>query len=114
RVAHTLPAEEQAVAYRRLLVPTAGRIVFEAALGIGTGIDFANPARAPLLLVGGEEDRILEPSALRALYRAHLRSPAETALRLLPRRSHWLLTEPGWETLADFCLAWAATHAAAT
>jgi alpha-beta hydrolase superfamily lysophospholipase len=113
RVAHTLSAAEQAEVHQRLLVPTAGRLVVEAALGIGTAIDFANPARAPLLLVGGEEDRILEPSALRALYRAHLRSPAETALRLLPRRSHWLLTEPGWETLADFCLAWADTHATA-
>ncbi len=112
RMAHTLSAAEQAAAYQRFLVPAAARLVFEATLGIGTAIDFANPARAPLLLVGGEEDRILEPSALRALYRAHLRSPAETALRLLPRRSHWLLTEPGWETLADFCLAWAATHAA--
>lgn len=113
RVGHTLPAAEQAEVHRRFLVPTAGRLVVEAALGIGTAIDFTNPARVPLLLVGGEEDRILEPSALRALYRAHLRSPAETALRLLPRRSHWLLTEPGWETLADFCLAWADTHATA-
>jgi pimeloyl-ACP methyl ester carboxylesterase len=111
RVAHTLSAAEQAEIHQRFLVPTARRLVVEAALAIGTAIDFANPGRAPLLLVGGEEDRILEPSALRALYRAHLRSPAETALRLLPRRSHWLLTETGWETLADFCLAWADTHA---
>jgi len=112
RMAQTQPAAEQAEIYRCLLVPTAGRIVFEAALGIGNSVNFANPARAPLLLVGGEEDRIVEPSTLRSLYRAHLRSPAETALRLLPRRSHWLLTEPGWEALADFCLAWADTHAA--
>ena len=114
RMAQTLPAAEQAAIHRRFLVPTARRLIFEAALGIGNGVNFAGPARAPLLLVGGEEDRIVEPSALRALYRAHLHSPAETALRLLPRRSHWLLTDPGWETLADFCLAWADTHATGT
>ena len=111
--AQTLPVAERAALYQRYMVPEARRVFFEAAFGTGTSVDFANTGRAPLLLVGGEEDRIIRPSVVRAVYRAHLRSPVETAMRILPRRSHWLLTEPGWEEVADFCIAWAATRSAA-
>ncbi|HWA46575.1 MAG TPA: alpha/beta fold hydrolase [Hypericibacter adhaerens] len=110
RVAQTLPPAERDAACERYLVPTGRSLMVEAALGIGTGVDFANPRRAPLLLVSGEEDRIVKPDMTRALFRAHLASPVETALRLLPRRSHWVLTEPGWEQVADFCVAWADTR----
>jgi pimeloyl-ACP methyl ester carboxylesterase len=111
--AQTLPVAERAALHRRYLVPEARKILFEAALGIGTSVNFGNADRSPLLLVTGEEDRIVRPSVVRAVYRAYLRSPVETAMRIVPRRSHWLLTEPGWEEVADFCIAWAATRSAA-
>ena len=28
--------------------------------------------------------------------------------RVLPGMGHWLMGEPGWETVAEVCLAWLA------
>ena len=52
-IANTLSQNEQRRAYDRYIVPTPGRIYFQAALGVGNAVDFANPKRPPLLLTAG-------------------------------------------------------------
>ena len=77
-------------------------------------VDYANTARAPLLLIGGGDDRTVTKEMVRAnfaKYRDALADlpPAErppVALREFRGRSHWIIAEPGWEEVADTALRW--------
>ena len=42
-----------------------------------------------------------------ATFRLHRRSVAVTDMLVYPGRSHLLITEPGWEAIADACIDWA-------
>jgi pimeloyl-ACP methyl ester carboxylesterase len=66
----------------------------------------AGRVNAPVLSVVGEGDVIHPPSTVR-----HTTSRLRGETRMLPGMSHWLLSEPGWEDVADQCLAWLATLA---
>ena len=104
--ANGLPPEEQRPAYDRYIVPAPGRIYFQAALGIGNGVNFSNPQRAPMLLVAGDEDRTSTTSIVRAMHRKHSRAPARTDFIAFAGRSHWLIAEPGWEKVASGVANW--------
>ncbi len=108
--AQTLPEDAKRPAYERHVVGTPGRIYWQGALGIGTGIHVGNPDRAPLLLVAGEADRTIVPAMVRATYRMQRRAPSTTELKSFPGRSHFLCAEPGWEEVADYALDWAVAH----
>jgi pimeloyl-ACP methyl ester carboxylesterase len=105
--ANTVPQEQQRAVFEQHIVPAPGRIYFQAALGIGNGIDFKNPRRPPLLLIAAEQDRTSPPSMVHAMYRKHSRSPARTEIMMFPGRSHWLIAEAGAEEVAQRALAWA-------
>lgn len=109
--ANGLPEAEQRAAYDRFIVPAPGRIYWLDALGLGSSIKRGNKERAPLLLVAGENDRTVTPSAVRAVYRKQLKSPSLTELQEFPGRSHFLMREPGWQEVADTCLLWALRNA---
>jgi pimeloyl-ACP methyl ester carboxylesterase len=109
--AQTLPEAEKPREYRRQIVPTPGRIFFQAVFGIGAKVRWDNPDRPPLLIVTGEKDRTVPASMTRATYRKHLRSPAVTSYHEFAGRSHYLCNEPGWEEVADRVLDWAQGHA---
>lgn len=108
--ANTLKLAERRQAYDAHIVPAPGRLYFQAALGLGNAVNFANPQRAPLLLIAGEEDRISTPSMAKAMYRKHSQSRAFTEIANFPRRSHWLIAEPGWEAVAAKAMAWASAQ----
>lgn len=104
--AQTLPERMRRPAYDRHVIGTPGRIYWQGALGIGTGIRAVNAKRAPLLLVAGEADRTIVPAMVRATYRKQRRAPSATELKTFPGRSHFLCLEPGWEEVADYALDW--------
>lgn len=104
--ANGLPADQMRATYEEQIVPAPGRIYFQAALGVGNGLRFSNPRRAPLLLVGGEADRTSTVSMVKTMCRRHSRSPSRTDLLTFPGRSHWLIAEPGWEEVADGLHRW--------
>lgn len=104
--ANTLPAHEQRRAYDAHIVPAPGRIYFQAALGIGNGVNFSNPARPPLLLVSGGQDRTSTPSMVDAMFRKHRRAPSRTDRLHFPALSHWLIAEPGWDRVAGQVADW--------
>lgn len=106
-MAQTLTPTQQSDAYAQHIVPAPGRVLFEAALGIGKRVDFANAERAPLLLIAGGCARIVSASTVAATYRHHRRSAAITSFKQFPGYSHWLIAEPGWERVADYCIEWA-------
>ena len=110
-IANTLSQSEQRRAYDRYIVPTPARIYFQAALGVGNAVDFANPKRPPLLLTAASEDRTVTSSMVKAMYRKHSRAPSRTDIHEFPNLSHWLIAEPGWEAVADKALQWAEVNA---
>lgn len=105
-----LPPAEQKAAYERHVIPTPGRIFFQAAFGIGTGVNFRNADRAPLLLTAGEKDQTVPLPMVRANFKKYRHSPAVTALKTFPNRSHWLIQEPGWQDVADYAIRWARSN----
>ena len=109
--ANTLPPDQMKQTYERYIIPVPGRIFFQAALGLGNGVTFKNPKRAPLLLISADEDRTSTASMVRAMYRKHKRAPSRTDIIEFPDRSHWLIAEPGWEVVADTALRWAEENA---
>ncbi len=108
---HTFPLDDARAIWEAQIVPDSGRPFFEAGLAMfdrssPLQVDFANPARAPLLLIGGAADRAMTPSIVRRNYRAYRASPARTDLRIFPGRTHWLIGQEGWEEVAQACIDW--------
>lgn len=110
--ANTLSEAEARAEYEREVIPASGRSIFQAALSNITPnslatINFHNPSRAPLLLIGGEKDVIM-PAALNRKNHAKYRlSPAVTEYKEFPQRSHYIIAEKGWEEVAQYALDWA-------
>ena len=108
---HLSTPTEQREAFERYIVPAPGRIYFQAGLSIGNAVNFNNDARAPLLLMAGDEDRTVPRSMVEATYRRQRRSRAVTDYRSFPGRTHWLIATPGWQEVADDAIQWASRHA---
>ena len=49
---------------------------------------------------------------MRRTYRRYAASPAVTALREFPGRTHWLLAQDGWQEIAESIAAWLESPAA--
>jgi alpha-beta hydrolase superfamily lysophospholipase len=105
--ANTLTPAQQRDAFDSHVVPASGRLLWQTALGLGCKVDFDNDRRAALLFIAGERDRSVEASVVAANCRLQRRSVAVADIREFPGRSHWLIAEPGWEAVADVCIAWA-------
>jgi pimeloyl-ACP methyl ester carboxylesterase len=57
--------------------------------------------RTPLLVLGGERDRIFTPREVRATARAY-----QTTATIFPHMTHDMMLEAGWQDVADAMLAW--------
>lgn len=103
---NTLSPAEQAAAYEEHIVPESRRVGKGPTTAAGA-IDFRKP-RPPLLLIAGEQDRIIPASLNRKNYERYQASPALTSFQEFPGRDHWLLASTGWQEVADYALAWLA------
>ena len=56
---------------------------------------------APILALAGGRDVIHPPATVRETAKR-----IGARLQILPEMSHWLPGEPGWDRVADICLAW--------
>ena len=101
-----LAPAERALVYRDQVLPAPGRVLYQAALGIGTRVRYANDERAPLLLVAAGKDRVVPATTVYCNYRRHLVSAARTAYKSFDGRSHWLIAGHGWEDVADHAIEW--------
>jgi pimeloyl-ACP methyl ester carboxylesterase len=113
--ANTLPEDVAKVEYAAQAIPASGRSIFQAALsnftpGSLATINFRNPKRPPLLVIGGEKDVIMPASLSRKIHKVHSANPAPTDYKEFPGRSHYLIAESGWEEVADYALDWALAH----
>jgi pimeloyl-ACP methyl ester carboxylesterase len=110
RFAQTAPKDEADALYDRYIIPTPGKVYWDGIFN-QIKIDWANPRRAPLLLIAGGQDLIADASMTEAIYRKQNRAPSLTELKLYPDRSHWTCMDDGWEEVADFALDWSLRHA---
>ena len=113
--ASTETREESDRIYDELHIPAAGRAFFE-----GITANFrprsalkVNPLkhdRAPLLIVGSDDDNLLPLAMQTSNAKLYRKSRAITELLEMPGRSHGTVTQRGWEQVADTVLAWALEH----
>jgi pimeloyl-ACP methyl ester carboxylesterase len=105
------PAESKKV-YDRLQIPGAARILWDGAFSLlnpnaQSKVNYRNDKRAALLFIAGSKDNLVPPAVNKANVRKYAKSPAVTAYREFPGRTHNTIGQVGWEQVADFALTWA-------
>ncbi len=110
--ANVLSESEARAAYKRYAIAAPGKAIFQAALsnvtpGSLATVNFKNPNRAPLLVIGGERDVIMPASLSRKIFKRHSASPVKTGYKEFAGRSHFLVGENGWEEVAEYAVEWA-------
>ena len=111
---NALSREESDAVYQRYYIPGSARPFFQAGFAnfnpkAVTKVDYPNPARPPLLLMTGAEDRICPPSVNKANFKKQGKAPSATEHREFPGRCHFP-GQDGWEEVADFALSWTTEH----
>ncbi|WP_091227991.1 alpha/beta hydrolase [Microbacterium sp. 3J1] len=107
--------EESAVnSYNRVFFEGVSSVVNEK--GGVTHVDYSRADRAPLLLIAGEIDHVLPPAIVRAIEKKYRStgSPAVIEYKEYAGRTHRLVSQDGWEEIADYALTWAVAHASAS
>jgi pimeloyl-ACP methyl ester carboxylesterase len=109
RFTNTLTEQESDAIYREQYIPGTNRAFFDA-LASPAHIDFANPGRAPLLLIVGDQDHISPPALNRKVLELQRRAPSATESKEFPGKTHYMAGMDGWEDIADDALNWALEH----
>lgn len=105
--------------WQQFAVPSYNRAFFEGVAsafnekGGASHVDFGRRDRAPLLVIGAENDHVVPPAITKAIIRKYTStgSPAVVEYREYTGRTHRIVSQKGWEEVADFALEWATTHA---
>ncbi|MFJ9743348.1 alpha/beta hydrolase [Streptomyces sp. NPDC101166] len=111
--ANTITAQESGRLFERHVVPAPRALLADLAGGVGSPYataDVGNAGRGPLLLVSGQEDRLVPDSVTRAVYKQYGDSRAVTDLKQFADRAHCLVIDSGWRSVADHVLGWLDEH----
>jgi pimeloyl-ACP methyl ester carboxylesterase len=108
---NTFPSEQAAAAYEKYAVPETGQIFYEAGfanfhLHPPTEVDFKNPERAPLLIVGATEDHTVPASLSYAAFERYEKTPATTNYLEFEGRPHFHMIAPDWQEVAEAVGNW--------
>ncbi|SEE58695.1 alpha/beta hydrolase [Streptomyces sp. TLI_105] len=106
--------EEETEAYRlfeRYALPAPRRLLTDLGCGAAArspraAADVDNAGRGPLLLISGQEDRMVPDAVTRAVYKEYGDSTAVTDLKQFADRAHSLVFDSGWRPVADHVLGW--------
>lgn len=109
--ANGVPASQVREAYDNYYIPAPKRPLIQVAFSNFTKnapntVDYKNPLRAPLLFVAGSIDRLV-PASVAKENCLHYKTPTKTEFKLYKGRSHFTLSQKGWEKVADDCIQWA-------
>ncbi len=89
------------------MVSESGRAAFEIAFWLFDGRRAAAAPAAdvtcPLLVIGAGRDRTTPASVVRKVTR---RYGTNMTYKEFADNGHWVLSEPGWDAIADYCLDW--------
>ena len=104
--------------WEEFAIPSYNRVFFEGVAaafdekGGASHVDYAKADRAPLLIITGSRDHVVPPAIGRAILRKYeaAGSPAVVEYREFPGRTHRIVSQDGWEEVADFALGWAESH----
>ena len=115
-----LPRAESDRRWEELAINSYNRVLFEGVTSVFNGrsgvtrVDYGREQRAPLLVIMGGADHVVPPVIGRDLVERYRStgSPAVVELKEFPGRTHRIVSQDGWEEVADFALEWAVTHAA--
>lgn len=105
RVAYPVAHQKMRPLYEKCVGSVPQKLMTTAALGIGSRLLF-NHERGPLLLISGGDDRMVASSVVLANYFHQRRSLAPTDYVSFPGYGHLLITQPGWEHVADRIIEW--------
>ena len=113
--ANTMSEAAARQAYDRDAIPGPGRPLFQAAFAnflpnAATKVDYRNGKRAPLLLIGGAQDHTVPASVCRSAFRKYRSARAVTEYKEFSGRCHLLITQDGWEEVADYAITWTTTN----
>ena len=102
-----MPAQAAQQAYRQMRYES-GRAAFETGFWLidrhhASAVD-AGRVKQPLLLISGAEDHITPASVQRRIARRY----PQTEYRCYAAHAHWLIAEPGWESIAQDIADWLA------
>ncbi len=105
-----LPPRVQASVFARF-GPESGRAMFETLHWptdpMRTSTVHARDVRCPVLCMAGTDDRVNPPATVR---RIATRYRERATYWEWPSMSHWLIGEPGWETVAQQTARWLTEH----
>lgn len=114
-----LTREESDEIWKEFAVNSYNRVFFEGVAsafnekGGVTHVDYDRADRAPLLIITGEIDHVVPPAIGEAILKKYKDSgsPAIVEYKEYPGRTHRLVSQDGWEEIADYALEWALAHA---
>ena len=117
-----LPRAASDALWEEYAVNSYNRVFFEGVTSVlnekggVTHVDYARTDRAPLLLIAGEIDHVVPPTIVRAIEKKYRSSgsPAVVERKEYAGRTHRLVSQDGWEQIADDALGWAVAHASTT
>jgi len=112
RFTNTMSGAQSDRIYDEHYIPGTNRAFFDA-LGSPARINFANPTRAPLLLLCGSEDHVSPPSLNKQVLKRQRRAASPTESKEYRGRTHFMAGMDGWEEIADDALNWALAHVSA-
>ncbi|QEO14370.1 alpha/beta hydrolase [Agromyces intestinalis] len=108
---NALDEDEGRRLYEEFHVPASAAPLFQAAFanfnpfGGETAVDSKNPARGPLLIIGGESDHTVPLAITHASFKIQSKNPGVTEQIVIPNRGHSLTIDSGWREVADEALA---------
>jgi pimeloyl-ACP methyl ester carboxylesterase len=110
---NTLSEQEAIALHERHYIPGPARVARQVSFAPdgATRVAFEGRWRAPLLLIASGKDHIFPAAVTRASFDRYRKSAAVTAYKEFPQRSHYTISEPGWEQVADYALRWAMEQA---
>jgi pimeloyl-ACP methyl ester carboxylesterase len=112
---NTMDGASSKAAYERYEVPGPGRVLFQAAFAnfnpnAPTKVDFHKDDRAPLLVIGNDQDHTVPASVSKEAAGRLGKSDAVVDYKEFAGRPHFTAGAPGWEAVADYALEWADRH----
>ncbi|HWJ85883.1 MAG TPA: alpha/beta hydrolase [Cellulomonas sp.] len=114
-----LTRAESDVIWEDFAVNSYNRVFFEGVAGAFnekggvSHVDYGRIDRAPLLIITGEIDHVVPPAIGKAIVKKYAGSgsPALVEYKEFAGRTHRIVSQAGWEEVAQYALDWATEHA---